>query len=107
MSTLHFYERKGLVAPARSESGHREYCESDIAWVEFIERLKDTGMSLAKIKEYADLRAKGDTTLEARMDMLIVHREDVMKAIAHWQDNLNHLDHKIEHYEKELLRQED
>lgn len=106
VSTLHFYERKGLLSPDRNRSGHREYCERDIAWVEFIERLKDTGMPLAKIKAYADLRASGDSTLSERMEMLAAHREDVVRAIAHWQDNLAHLDRKIEHYQKELSRQE-
>lgn len=106
VSTLHFYERKGLLSPDRNRSGHREYNEGDIAWMEFIERLKDTGMPLAKIKEYADLRASGDTTLGERMAMLTAHREYVVKAIAHWQDNLGHLDRKIEHYEKELSKQE-
>lgn len=106
VSTLHFYERKGLISPERNRSGHRDYCEHDIAWVEFIERLKDTGMPLAQIKDYADLRALGDSTLGERMGMLVAHREDVVKAIAHWQDNLDHLNRKIEHYEIELSRQE-
>lgn len=105
VSTLHFYERKGLISPERDHAGHREYCEQDIAWVEFIERLKDTGMSLAKIKEYADLRALGTATLTQRMEMLASHREDVVKEIAHWQDNLDHLDLKIQHYKKEIAEQ--
>lgn len=106
VSTLHFYERKGLLSPDRSSSGHREYCERDIAWVEFIERLKDTGMPLAKIKEYADLRALGDATLGERMEMLVAHREDVVNAITHWQDNLDHLDRKIDHYREEIIGKE-
>lgn len=106
VSTLHFYERKGLISPERNRSGHREYCERDIEWVEFIERLKDTGMPLAKIKEYANLREEGDATLVKRLEMLKTHRENVVKEIASWQGNLVHLDHKIDHYKKELSRQE-
>lgn len=106
VSTLHFYERKGLISPGRDSSGHREYCERDLAWVEFIERLKDTGMPLAKIREYADLRALGDGTLADRMEMLVAHRDDVVKEIAHWQDNLGHLDLKIEYYEREISKRD-
>ena len=102
VSTLHFYERKGLIAPERSASGHREYDENDLAWIAFIERLKETGMPLAQIKRYADLRAKGDSTLEERMAMLVSHRESVIATISKWQENLDHLDKKIEFYEHEI-----
>ena len=82
--------------------GHREYDEADLAWIAFIERLKETGMPLAQIKRYADLRAKGDSTLEERMTMLVDHRESVIDAISKWQENLDHLDKKIEHYKNEI-----
>ena len=94
VSTLHFYERKGLISPERSASGHREYDENDLAWIAFIER--------AQIKRYADLRAKGDSTLEERMAMLVSHRESVIATISKWQENLDHLDKKIEFYEHEI-----
>lgn len=102
VSTLHFYERKGLISPGRNTSGHRDYDESDLAWIAFIERLKETGMPLAQIKRYADLRAKGDSTLEERMDMLVGHRESVIDAISRWQDNPDHLDNKIEYYDRKI-----
>lgn len=102
VSTLHFYERKGLISPERNASGHREYDEADLAWIVFIERLKETGMPLAQIKRYADLRAKGDSTLEERMAMLVSHRESAIATISKWQENLDHLDKKIEFYEHEI-----
>lgn len=102
VSTLHFYERKGLISPERNSSGHREYGDADLTWIAFIERLKETGMPLAQIKRYADLRAKGDSTLEDRMAMLVDHRESVVATISKWQENLDHLDKKIEFYEHEI-----
>lgn len=102
VSTLHFYERKGLISPERNASGHREYDEADLTWIAFIERLKETGMPLAQIKRYADLRAKGNSTLEERMAMLVSHRESVIATISKWQENLDHLDKKIEFYEHEI-----
>lgn len=105
VSTLHFYERKGLLSPQRNRSGHREYDELDFSWVAFIERLKETGMPLAQIKEYADLRAKGDSTMEERMGMLISHRERVLGEMTKWRENLSHLDDKIAYYESELEKE--
>lgn len=105
-STLHFYERKGLISPERNASGHRDYDESDLAWIAFIERLKETGMPLAQIKRYADLRARGDSTLKERLGMLVAHRDRVLDEMAKWQENLSHLDDKIAHYESELEKAE-
>ena len=99
VSTLHFYERKGLIAPERSASGQREYDENDLAW---IGRLKETGMPLAQIRRYADLRAKGGSTLEERMAMLVDHRESIVSTISKWQENLDHLDKKIDYYKSEI-----
>ncbi|WP_206435638.1 MerR family transcriptional regulator [Actinobaculum sp. 352] len=101
-STLHYYERCGLLSPARNKSGHRDYSSQDVAWVQFICRLKATGMPLADIKRYADLRARGDETLAERMAMLHEHRKNVEQEIARWQENLGRLEHKIDHYQKLL-----
>lgn len=102
VSTLHFYERKGLISPERNASGHREYDEVDLSWIAFIERLKETGMPLAQIREYADLRVQGDSTLKERRDMLIDHRERVLEEMTRWRENLSHLDDKIAYYESEM-----
>lgn len=105
VSTLHFYERKGLIAPKRNASGHRDYDEADLTWIAFIERLKETGMPLAQIGRYADLRAKGGSTLEERMAMLIDHRESIVSTISKWQENLDHLDKKIDYYKDEIAEE--
>ena len=106
ISTLHFYERKGLLHPIRNEAGHREYSESDLSWVLFINRLRDTGMPLKEIKNYSDLRSAGPTTMKERLKMLEEHREFVTDQIENWQTNLSHLDEKIEYYVVSLDEQE-
>lgn len=106
VSTLHFYERKGLIFPERNRSGHREYSEADLSWVAFIERLKDTGMPLAQIKDYANLRAEGDSTMEERMGMLISHRKRILGEMTKWSENLSHLDDKIAYYESKIEKEE-
>lgn len=45
--TLRYYERIGLIHPiVRAGSGHRRYCERDIWWIEFLMKLRNTGMSI-------------------------------------------------------------
>lgn len=71
--TLRYYEYEQLIVPMRNKNNIRRYSDKDIAWIDFIKRLKDTGMPIKKIKEYAKLRLKGDITLSKRMEMLIQH----------------------------------
>uniref|UniRef100_UPI0012902455 MerR family transcriptional regulator n=1 Tax=Streptococcus suis TaxID=1307 RepID=UPI0012902455 len=41
-STLRYYEKKGLLKVDRDKNGRRYYKESDIEWIKFIRRLKET-----------------------------------------------------------------
>ena len=50
--------------------------------MQFIKRLKDTEMPIKEIQKYADLRAAGDSTMNARMEMLIKHRTALKEEIA-------------------------
>ena len=65
-STLRYYEKKGLLRVGRDHNGRRHYEESDIAWIKFIRRLKETGMLLKEIRRYAQLRYRGETTMPER-----------------------------------------
>ena len=49
----------GLVLNVvRDPKGHRDYDEKDVAWVEFLKRLKATGMPLNMMKTFG-LRMSG------------------------------------------------
>uniref|UniRef100_UPI000463ED31 MerR family transcriptional regulator n=1 Tax=Franconibacter helveticus TaxID=357240 RepID=UPI000463ED31 len=63
--TLRYYEKLGLLSPQRSAAGHRDYRQSDVDWVAFIQRLKATDMPLEAIQRYAALRSQGNETAAA------------------------------------------
>lgn len=88
--------------PARKENGQRCYSEKDIFWVEFIKRLKDTGMPIKEMRQYAMLRAQGASTMQSRKELLIEHRHVLRKRIELLREHLTALDDKIVFYEKEL-----
>lgn len=105
--TLRYYEKESLITPERKENGRRVYSDGDILWIQFIKRLKDTGMPIREIKKYARLRAKGGSTLEARMEMLGRHRAVLQNEIAAMQENLDKLDDKIDYYKVEIKKNTD
>ena len=100
--TLRYYEHEGLIAPERNSSNRRCYSDKALTWIEFIKRLKDTGMPIKEIKHYAELRAAGDSTLSDRMEMLVQHRQALNEQIAQLQEHKIKLDEKIEFYRKEI-----
>ncbi len=100
--TLRYYERKGLIRVRRDDAGRRCYDESDIEWIKFIKRLKDTGMLLKDIKEYSRLRYEGNATMPERLQMLEKHREYVLEQQKKWAEYLGNLDDKIIFYKEAI-----
>ena len=102
--TLRYYEHEGLITPERNASNRRCYSDKDLTWIEFIKRLKDTGMPIKEIRHYAELRAAGDPTLPERMEMLLQHRQALNEQIAQLKEHKIKLDEKIDIYRKEIER---
>ena len=49
--TLRVYERKGLVAPARTGGMSRRYSEADLERIRRVQELTDEGLNLAGVKK--------------------------------------------------------
>jgi MerR family transcriptional regulator/heat shock protein HspR len=71
--TLRIYERKGLVAPARTGGGSRRYSEHDIAVLRRIQELTTDGLNLAGVQRVIELEAE-----IARLQ----HENEVVRAAA-------------------------
>jgi MerR family transcriptional regulator/heat shock protein HspR len=56
--TLRIYERKGLIAPARTEGGSRRYSDRDIELLQRIQELSQEGVSLAGVRKILDLESE-------------------------------------------------
>jgi len=99
--TLRYYERVGLLDPiSRASSGHRRYSEQDTSWIEFLGRLRTTGMPIRKMKRFADLRRGGDPTVPARRALLEEHRIEVRQRMVELERDLAAIDEKVGLYEE-------
>jgi len=56
--TLRIYERKGLVAPARTHGGSRRYSDADIAMLHRIGELTNEGLNLAGVQRVLELESQ-------------------------------------------------
>ncbi|MBD2103762.1 MerR family transcriptional regulator [Leptolyngbya sp. FACHB-261] len=98
--TLRYYERVGLLDPvSRASSGHRRYAQSDIAWLEFLTRLRATGMPIRQMQQFAELRRQGSKTVHERRQLLEVHQQQVKTQLEELSRNLLVIESKIRHYE--------
>ncbi|MEA5597329.1 MerR family transcriptional regulator [Rivularia sp. UHCC 0363] len=101
MYTLRYYERIGLVAPIeRASSGHRRYSSQDIAWINFLIRLRATGMPIREMQQFAELRRRGGCTLTQRRQLLEIHQQRVHQQIDELTQNLKVIQEKIQHYQE-------
>ncbi|MFD9899066.1 MerR family transcriptional regulator [Mesorhizobium sp. NPDC059025] len=97
--TIRYYERIGLLPHAdRDQSGQRDYDASILTWMEFLDRLKTTGMPIREMLRYAALRERGGDTEAERGALLEQHRERVRAHVAKLQACLLVLDTKIAGY---------
>ena len=101
-STLRYYEKKGLLKVERDRNLRRVYSESDIEWIRFIRRLKETGMPLQAIRHYSELRYLGASTMAERLAMLQTHKEYVLEQCQKWEDYLRNLENKIAFYQNTI-----
>jgi len=97
--TIRYYERIGLLPTAdRDRSHQRDYDASILVWIEFLGRLKTTGMPIREMLRYAALREQGDGTAADRRRLLEDHRAGVRAHVADLQACLLVLDAKIAGY---------
>lgn len=96
---IRWYEAQGLVpGVARDAGGQRLYTEAHVNWLQLMDRLRRTGMSVAAMREYTQLVMQGRGTLARRQALLQTHREQMQRTIAEWTQALSLLDEKIDFY---------
>jgi DNA-binding transcriptional MerR regulator len=102
-TTLRYYERIGVIPNVtRTKSGIRDYSEEDCQWVEFIKCMRSVGIPIEVLIEYVPLFQQGDTTREERRELLIKHRDQVLKRIIQMEKVVERLNIKIERLNQSL-----
>ena len=105
VDTLRYYERVGLIPPVhRNQGGIRDYDELDLRRVDFIKCMRGASLPVEVLIDYMALVQRGDSTIEARKEILVEQRDLVAARLEEMQKTLERLNYKIEVYEKALLK---
>lgn len=96
--TIRWYEQQGLLPPVPRLGAHRVYSNRHLEWLDLMERLRSSGMSVAELRRYTALAQRGPAALEATREVLLAHRRRVEEKIAEWQRAQALVEAKIDFY---------
>ena len=97
--TLRYYERVGMIPQVhRTGGGIRDYQEDDLSWVELAICMRSAGLPVEAMIEYVRLYMQGDSTIPARLQLLLDQKVALEVQMADTQRMLDKLEYKISRY---------
>ncbi|AVU89559.1 MerR family transcriptional regulator [Listeria monocytogenes] len=102
IDTLRYYEEEELLIPARNEKNYRVYTEEDYCWVQLLLKMKQTGMTITNIKNFAALQKQGDKTLLNRIQILDNHMENLYEQQKDLAETISFVAKKVDGYREKL-----
>lgn len=101
VDNLRYYERIGLIPEVpRNSSGIRDYDDLTLCLIDFIVKLKQSGMKLDSIREYMQLAMQGEETRNIRKEILIETKHELEAKLTEFRECLDVINHKIANYEE-------
>jgi NADP-dependent 3-hydroxy acid dehydrogenase YdfG/DNA-binding transcriptional MerR regulator len=107
IDTLRYYERIGLIESVnRASSGHRRYKKEDLEWIGLLINLRETGMPIAQMIDFAQLRHQGSVTAHQRLLILEQHQLSLEQQVQKLEQHRYALRQKIAHKKESLASRE-
>lgn len=107
VDTLRYYERVGVIPPvSRNKSGYRDYTNRDLNWVYLVKRLREAGLSVESLIEFAtlaQLREKEDVE-EAQKQILRDQLQEIEEKLVEMNKVRDLLAYKIETYDEHIAK---
>lgn len=107
IDTLRYYERVGVIPPIhRNKSGYRDYQTNDLNWVYLAKNLRNAGLSIESLIEFAQLAQLRKThhVEDAQKQILADQLEELDRKLAEMQEVRDLLVYKIESYDDHIAK---
>ncbi|EAE3012518.1 MerR family transcriptional regulator [Listeria monocytogenes] len=107
VDTLRYYERVGVIPTVhRNESGYRDYKTSDLNWVYLVKNLRNAGLSVESLIEFATLAQLRETqNVEAAQKQVLVDQlKELDEKLAEMKKVRELLVYKIESYDSHIAQ---
>ncbi len=95
--TIRYYEDIGLVAPARSNNGYRDFSDTDLHKLAFVQRARSLGFSIEECRALLSLYDQHDRASADVKALAKAHLEQIsekIKGLQAMQKTLGELVHK-------------
>jgi DNA-binding transcriptional MerR regulator len=97
--TIRWYESQRLIPGVRRDLQRRRlYADWHVDWLDLLDRLRGSGMSIRALREYTAFAKRGVATLEDCQRLLRAHREHIAATITELNESLALIDAKIAFY---------
>lgn len=98
IDTLRYYEKVGLLrGVARTTGGQRAFSDKDLAWLDLLRCLRETGMPINQMLRYTEL-SQDDSTVAERLALLEEHAKSVEEMMRTLRGQQKYLKAKIAWY---------
>lgn len=103
--TLRYYEKVGLLPSIqRDENGKRQYTDEDLGWIQIINCMKATGMSIAYIKNYIELCMKENGSIIKRRKIMEEQKEIISEKLKSYTELLGIVNAKLDYYDEKISK---
>lgn len=98
-SAIRYYDKEGVLPHVdRLSSGRRIFTEEDFQFLQVIECLKVSGLSIKEIKAFSDLTLMGDNSLQERYELFLGRKEAIENQIKALNEALDTVNFKCWYY---------
>lgn len=107
VDTLRYYERVGVIPLVqRNASGYRDYTTNDLNWIYLAKNLRNAGLSVESLIEFAQLAQLRETqnVEEAQKQILFDQLSELDKKLTEMQEVRELLVYKIETYDDHIAK---
>lgn len=107
VDTLRYYERVGVIPPVRrNKSGYREYTTNDLNWIYLAKNLRNAGLSIESLIEFAQLAQLRETqdVEKVQKQVLSDQLEELDKKLVEMKEVRDLLVYKIETYNDHIAK---
>lgn len=98
-ATLRYWDNEGLLPYVKKVKGRRVFEDKDFKWLRVLNCMKNINMPIKKIKEYVELALQGDSTLQARYEMILEQKKFIQSQISELNTCLKEFEYKEWYYE--------
>lgn len=101
VDTIRYYEAEGLVPRVeRGSDGRRRFSSENVEWLTLLFWLRETGMPMKVMRQFASLYAEGDATVSGRKAILLDHAVRLARRRSDLDRCEEILARKLEMYEE-------